>query len=54
MSYSYIIISDNPENVLSIQGMADGFQSLQFVASANNYDEGLNAILECQPKIGVS
>lgn len=51
MSHSYIIINDNPENVLSIQGMADGFQSLQFAASANNYDDGLNAILEYQPKL---
>lgn len=51
MSYSYVIINDNQENVLSIQGMADGFQSLQFLASANNYDDGLNIILENQPKL---
>jgi Response regulator of the LytR/AlgR family len=51
MSYSYVIINDNQENVLSIQGMADGFQSLHFAASANNYDDGLNAILEYQPQL---
>jgi len=31
--------------------MADGFQSLHFAASANNYDDGLNAILEYQPQL---
>lgn len=51
MSYSYVIINDNQENVLSIRGMADGFQSLHFAASANNYDDGLNAILEHQPQL---
>lgn len=51
MSYSYVIINDNQENVLSIQGMADGFQSLHFAASASNYDDGLNAILEYQPQL---
>lgn len=51
MSYSYVIINDNQENVLSIQGLADGFQSFQFAASANNYDDGLNIILEHQPQL---
>lgn len=51
MSNSYIIINDNQENVLKIQSFCDEFQSLHFVASANNYDDGLNAILELQPKL---
>ena len=51
MSNSYIIINDNQENVLKIQTLCDEFQSLHFVASANNYADGLNAILEFQPKL---
>lgn len=51
MSNSYIIINDNQENVLKIQSLCAVFQSLHLVASANNYDDGLNAILEFQPKL---
>lgn len=51
MSSSYIVINDNQENVLKIQSLCAAFQSLHFVTSANNYDEGINAILEFQPKL---
>lgn len=51
MSYSYVIINDNQENVLNIQGLADGFQNFRLAASANNYDDGLNCILEHQPQL---
>ena len=46
MNNSYVIINDNQENVLKIQTLCDEFQSLHFVASANNYADGVNAILE--------
>jgi two-component system LytT family response regulator len=51
MSYSYVIINDNQENVLNIQSLADGFQNFRLAASANNYDDGLNCILEHQPQL---
>jgi DNA-binding LytR/AlgR family response regulator len=51
MNYPYIIIDDNQESVLKTQAIADGFSELVFVASANNYTDGLNLILEHSPKL---
>jgi DNA-binding LytR/AlgR family response regulator len=51
MNYPYIIIDDNQESVLKTQAIAEGFSELVFLASANNYTEGLNLILEHNPKI---
>jgi DNA-binding LytR/AlgR family response regulator len=51
MNYSYIIIDDNQESVLKTQAIADSFSELVFVASANNYTDGLNLILEHTPKL---
>jgi two-component SAPR family response regulator len=49
MNYSYIIIDDQ-ESVLKTKAMADSFRSL-LLASANNYEEGLNLILEHTPQL---
>lgn len=51
MNYPYIIIDDNQESVLRTQAIAEGFSELVFVASANNYADGLNLILEHSPKL---
>jgi DNA-binding LytR/AlgR family response regulator len=51
MNYPYIIIDDNQESVLKTKAIADGFSELVFVASANNYTDGLNLILEHTPKL---
>lgn len=51
MNYSYIIIDDNQENVLKTKALADCFSELAFIASANNYEEGLNLILEHTPQL---
>ena len=51
MNYSYIIIDDNQESVLKTKAIADSFSELVFVASANNYEEGLNLILEHKPQL---
>ncbi|NDP27706.1 MAG: DNA-binding response regulator [Flavobacterium sp.] len=51
MNFPYIIIDDNQESVLKTQALADGFSELVFVASANNYADGLNLILEHTPKL---
>ena len=51
INYTYIIIDDDQESVLKTKAIADGFSELVFVASANNYSEGLNLILENSPKL---
>lgn len=51
MNYPYIIIDDDQESVLKTKAIADGFSELVFVASANNYTDGLNLILEHTPKL---
>lgn len=51
MNCPYIIIDDNQESVLRTQAIAEGFSELVFVASANNYTDGLNLILEHTPKL---
>ncbi|HJS00206.1 MAG TPA: LytTR family DNA-binding domain-containing protein [Flavobacterium sp.] len=51
MNYSYIIIDDDQESVLKTKAMADGFSELRFLASANNYQDGLNLILEHNPQV---
>lgn len=51
MNYSYIIIDDDQENVLKTKAVADSFSELNFLASGNNYEEGLNLILEFTPDL---
>lgn len=51
MNYPYIIIDDNQESVLETKAIAASFSELVFVASANNYSDGLNLILEHSPKL---
>ena len=50
-SISFIIIDDNQNNVLKTKAVAESFQGLEFVASAANYDEGLDCVLEYKPDI---
>ncbi|WP_241676642.1 LytR/AlgR family response regulator transcription factor [Flavobacterium pectinovorum] len=49
--YSYIIIDDDAESILKTKTIAEGFSELTFVASAMNYEEGLNLVLENRPSI---
>jgi len=48
---TFIIIDDNQNNVLKTKAVAESFQGLELVASAANYDEGLDCILEYKPDI---
>jgi DNA-binding LytR/AlgR family response regulator len=50
-NYPYIIIDDDQESVLKTKAIADSFSELDFVASANNYTDGLHLILEHTPKL---
>jgi DNA-binding LytR/AlgR family response regulator len=51
MNYSYIIIDDDPESVLKTKAIASGFSELDLVATAHNYEDALNLILEHTPKL---
>jgi len=51
MKHKYIVIDDDYNSVVKTRSVAAGFQNLQFVASAANYDDGLDLILEHQPDI---
>lgn len=49
--YSYIIIDDDTESISKTQAIADGFSELYFLASAVNYQDGLNLVLEYKPSL---
>jgi two-component system LytT family response regulator len=49
--YSYIIIDDDAESILKTKTIAEGFSELTFLASATNYQDGLNLVLEHRPSI---
>jgi len=51
MSHTFIIIDDTQDDVTKTQAIAERFRSLSFVGAANNYDEGVNLILEHQPHL---
>jgi DNA-binding LytR/AlgR family response regulator len=51
MSHTFIIIDDNQDDVAKTQAIAERFRNLSFLASANNYDDGVNLILEHQPHL---
>lgn len=50
-NYPYIIIDDDQESVLKTKAIADSFSEFDFMASANNYTDGLHLILEHTPKL---
>lgn len=47
--YSYIIVDNDAESVLRTRIVAEGFSELTFIASATNYHQGLNLVLEHRP-----
>lgn len=49
--YSYIIIDDDAESISKTKRIAEGFSELSFLASAVNYHEGLDLVLEHRPAI---
>ena len=51
MSHTFIIIDDNQDDVTKTQAVAERFRNLSYTASASNYDEGVNLILEQQPHL---
>lgn len=49
--YSYIIIDDDAESILRTKTIVDGFSELTFTASAANYQDGLDLVLEHRPSL---
>jgi DNA-binding LytR/AlgR family response regulator len=47
--YSYIIVDNDAESVLKTRIVAEGFSELTFIASATNYLQGLNLVIEHRP-----
>ncbi|WP_298141532.1 LytTR family DNA-binding domain-containing protein [Flavobacterium sp.] len=48
-NFTYVIIDDDYNNVLKTKQIADSFQNLTFLASATNYDDAIDCILEHNP-----
>jgi DNA-binding LytR/AlgR family response regulator len=51
MKHTYIIIDDDAQSTLKTQAVASRFEGFVCVATASNYADGINVILEHQPKI---
>jgi DNA-binding LytR/AlgR family response regulator len=51
MNYTYIIIDDDPESVSKTKAIASEFSELNFLASADNYADGVNLILKHMPRL---
>ncbi|RZJ68026.1 MAG: response regulator transcription factor [Flavobacterium sp.] len=51
MKHSYVIISDNRDDIAETKAVAALFQQLSFAGSAMDYGEGLDLILEKSPSI---
>ncbi len=51
MKQTYIIIDDDAQSTLKTQAVASRFENFVCVATASNYSDGINVILEHQPKI---
>ncbi|MBF4470684.1 LytR/AlgR family response regulator transcription factor [Flavobacterium sp. HJJ] len=51
MNYTYIIIDDDSESVLRTKAIASEFSELSFLASTDNYADGVNLILEHMPRL---
>lgn len=49
MQYSYIIVDDDSKSILKIKSVMDSFSNYALCATASNYDDALNVILEHQP-----
>lgn len=48
-NFTFVIIDDDHKNGLKTRAVAESFQNLHFLAFADNYDDGLDAVLEHNP-----
>jgi len=51
MGCTYVILNDSQESLEKIQLLCSAFQELHFLAYADNYDAGIDAVLAHQPQL---
>ena len=51
MKHSYVIIDDDHNSVLKTRAIATRFQNMEYVGAANNYNDGVDLILQHNPDI---
>ncbi|MEC4004213.1 response regulator transcription factor [Flavobacterium sp. SUN052] len=49
--FTFVIIDDNQITALKTKAIAESFQSMRYLAKADNYDDGLDIVLEYQPDV---
>jgi DNA-binding LytR/AlgR family response regulator len=49
MNYSYIILDDDTKSILKIKSVMDSFSNFTLLATATNYNDALDKVLEHQP-----
>ncbi len=50
-NFRFVIIDDDQSNGLKTRATAESFQNLHYLASATNYDDGIDCVLENNPDI---
>lgn len=50
-NFTYVIIDDNQDNALKTKATAESFQNLRYLAVADNYNDGLDVVLEHNPDV---
>lgn len=50
-NFTFVIIDDNQNNALKTKATAESFQNMHFLAMADNYDDGIDIVLEHNPNI---
>ena len=50
-NFTFVIIDDNQNNALRTKAKAESFQNMHFLAMSDNYEDGLDVVLEHNPDI---
>ena len=50
-NFTFVIIDDNKDNGLKTKAKAESFQNMHFLAMSENYEDGLDVVLEHNPDI---
>ncbi len=50
-NFTFVIIDDNQDNALKTKAKAESFQNMHFLAMSDNYEDGLDVVLEHNPDI---
>ena len=50
-NFTFVIIDDDHKNRLKTKATAESFSNLHFLAMADNYDDGIDIVLEHNPDV---